>query len=368
MAGISDNPREEWDDACAAGFDVSTRSWKARQIWRSGRDRMSGYLGRRLLLAIPTFLLITMAVFLSVRFIPGDIVDLMVAQMGLTTGSPQEVRQLIEDELGLNVPLPTQYLRWLGAIPQQDGQFRGLLEGNLGNSLWKKDSIVAAMGDRLPVSLELGFIAIVTALVMAIPIGIYSAIRQDTWGDYIGRSLSIIFISVPSFWLATMVMVYPGIWWGWSPPIAYIQLAKNPSGNLLQFLLPGFIMGMVMSGGLMRMTRTMTLEVLRQDYIRTAWAKGLGEYLVVARHAMKNALIPIVTIAGGMIPLMIGGTIIIEQIFDLPGVGLFMYQALTSRDYPIVSGVNVFLASTILIMNLVVDLTYAWLDPRIQYK
>jgi peptide/nickel transport system permease protein len=307
-------------------------------------------------------------VFLSVRFIPGNVIDLMVAQMGLTDGTSQDARIYIEQELGLNVPLPLQYVRWLGVVPQENGEFRGLLQGDLGKSLWKKESVIKQMGDRLPVSLELGFFAIATALLTAIPVGIFSALRQDTWGDYVGRSISILFISVPSFWLATMIMVYPSIWWGWSPPIAYIPLAKNVSGNLLQFLIPGFIMGMVMGGSLMRMTRTMMLEVLRQDYIRTAWAKGLREYTVVMRHALKNAMIPVITILGMMMPVVIGGTIIIEQIFDLPGVGLLMYQALTSRDYPIVSGVNVFLALTVLSANLVVDLAYAWLDPRVQYK
>jgi peptide/nickel transport system permease protein len=320
------------------------------------------------LLLIPTLLLITIAVFLSVRFIPGNVIDLMVAQMGLTDGTSQDARIYIEQELGLNVPLPLQYVRWLGVVPQENGEFRGLLQGDLGKSLWKKESVIKQMGDRLPVSLELGFFAIITALLTAIPVGIFSALRQDTWGDYVGRSISILFISIPSFWLATMIMVYPSIWWGWSPPIAYIPLAKNVSGNLLQFLIPGFIMGMVMGGSLMRMTRTMMLEVLRQDYIRTAWAKGLREYTVVMRHALKNAMIPVITILGMMMPVVIGGTIIIEQIFDLPGVGLLMYQALTSRDYPIVSGVNVFLALTVLSANLVVDLAYAWLDPRVQYK
>ena len=163
-------------------------------------------------------------------------------------------------------------------------------------------------------------------------------------------------------------MVYPAIWWGWSPSLEYIAITDDLGGNLIQFLIPGFIMGMVMAGTLMRMTRTMMLEVLRQDYIRTAWAKGLRERTVIIRHALKNALIPVVTIIGVMIPMLIGGTVVIEQIFVLPGVGLLMFEALTFRDYPMISGINVFIATVVLTVNVVVDLSYAWLVPRVQYR
>lgn len=329
---------------------------------------MTAYIIRRVLLLIPTLLFVTIAVFLSVRFIPGNIVELMVAQLG-PTGNPEAVdRVALEKAMGLDVPIPIGYLRWVGALPQENGEFSGLLQGNLGKSLWSGDPVTKSLGERLPVSMELGFIALATALLTAIPIGIYSAIRQDTVADYAGRSLSIVFISVPSFWLATMIMVYPSIWWGWSPPAEYFPLTRSVATNLEQFLLAGFIMGMVVAGSVMRMTRTMMLEVLRQDYIRTAWAKGLQEYTVVMRHALKNALIPVVTIVGMMFPILIGGTIIIEQIFGLPGMGLLMFQALNARDYPVISGINVFVATIIMFTNLVVDLAYAWLDPRVQYR
>jgi peptide/nickel transport system permease protein len=309
-----------------------------------------------------------MAVFLSVRFIPGNIIDLMVAQLG-PTGNPDLVdRAALERAMGLDVPMPIAYLRWLGAFPQENGQFSGLVQGNLGKSLWSGDPVTKSLGERLPISLELGFIALGTALLTAIPIGVYSAMRQDTIADYAGRSISIVFISVPSFWLATMLMVYPSIWWSWSPPAEYFSITRNLATNLEQFLLAGFIMGMVVAGSLMRMTRTMMLEVLRQDYIRTAWAKGLREYTVVMRHALKNALIPVVTIIGMMFPILVGGTIIIEQIFGLPGMGLLMFQALNSRDYPVISGINVFVAAIVMFTNLIVDLAYAWLDPRVSYR
>jgi peptide/nickel transport system permease protein len=224
------------------------------------------------------------------------------------------------------------------------------------------------MVERLPVSVELGLIAIITALLIAFPIGIYSAIRQDTVGDYSGRSLAIIFISVPSFWIATLIFVYPPIWWGWSPPTEYIQITKDFLGNLAQFIIPGFITGMVMGGTLMRMIRTMMLETLRQDYIRTAWAKGLKERAVIMGHALKNALLPIVTIVGGMIPMVIVGEVIMEQIFALPGIGILTFQALGQRDYPLLQGINMLLAVVVLLSNIVVDLFYAWIDPRVQYR
>ncbi len=330
---------------------------------------MLSYTIRRLLLIIPTLLLVTVMVFLSVRFIPGDVIDIMVAQMA-TTGAQvvDRNRSALMERMGLDAPVHIQYLRWLGVYPQKDGRVHGVIEGDLGKSLWKNRPVTELLAQRLPVSVELGIIALLTALLVSMPIGVYSAIRQDTLGDYLGRSLSIVFISVPSFWIATMVMVYPAIWWGWAPSLVYIPLTKNVAGNLLQFVIPGFIMGMVMGGTLMRMTRTMMLEVLRQDYIRTAWAKGLNERTVIIRHALKNAFIPIVTIIGVMVPMVISGTIVIEQIFALPGVGLMTFEALTLRDYPVISGVNIVLATIVLLVNLLVDLAYAWLDPRIKYR
>ncbi len=329
---------------------------------------MLAYTIRRLLLIIPTMLLVTVIVFLSVRFIPGNVVEMMVAQMSSQGGVSKLTVDELRKSMGLDVPIYIQYGRWLGVWPQADGRVSGLIEGDLGKSLWKQRSVGGLIAERLPVTFELGIIAIITALVSSIPLGVYSAIRQDTWGDYIGRTLSIVFISVPAFWLGTMVMVYPSIWWGWSPSLVYIPFTQNPLQNLIQFIIPGFIMGMIMGGTLMRMTRTMMLEVLRQDYIRTAWAKGLSERTVILRHALKNAFIPVVTIVGVMIPMVIGGSVVIEQIFQLPGIGLLDFTALSQRDYPIISGVNVIIAAVVLLTNLLTDLTYAWLDPRIKYS
>jgi peptide/nickel transport system permease protein len=192
--------------------------------------------------------------------------------------------------------------------------------------------------------------------------------RQDTLGDYTSRTLAILALSIPAFWVAILVVVYPSIWWSWAPPLEYIPPTEDLVGNYFQFLIPGSIMGLYMFGTTLRMIRTMMLEVLRQDYIRTAWAKGLSERTVIFRHALKNALIPIVTIVGMQLPILIGGSIVIESIFVLPGVGRYMIEAISQRDYPVITAINLFFAVSMLTANLLVDISYAYLDPRIKYK
>jgi peptide/nickel transport system permease protein len=318
---------------------------------------------------IPTLFLVAILVFLTVRFIPGSVIDLMVAEMSQEASLGQQISaDYIKESLGLDQPIHIQFLRWLGVMPQKDGKVSGVVEGNLGASLWSGRSITGEMAAKIPISLELGVLAILTGLIVAMPIGIYSAIRQDTLGDYAGRTFAILAISLPGFWLATMVIVYPSIWWGWSPAMEYIPFTKDPMGNFIQFIIPAVILGLVFSGGTMRMIRTMMLEVLRQDYIRTAWSKGLSERTVILRHALKNALIPVVTIVGSQLPILIGGAVVEEQIFALPGVGRYLIDAINRRDYPIISGVNLVIATFILICNLLIDLTYAWLDPRVTYS
>jgi len=266
-------------------------------------------------------------------------------------------REYIKHLLQLDEPIYEQYWSW----------FIHVLRGDLGRSLWTDRNITKEIMQRIPISLELGILAVITSMIIAIPIGIYSAVRQDTIGDYVGRSFAILCISLPSFWIGTMVMVFPAIWWGWSPSMQYIPITENLGGNLLQFIIPAVIMGMVMSGTTMRMSRTMMLEVLRQDYIKTAWSKGLRERSVVLKHAMKNAMIPVVTIIGLQVPVLIGGSVIMERIFVLPGIGRLLIDALGQRDYPVISGVNIVMATAVLLINLVVDVIYAYLDPRISY-
>jgi len=313
---------------------------------------------------IPTLFMVSLIIFLLTHLIPGDIIDAM--QAGVT--DVKLPRADLERQLGLDVPLMHQYGRWMGVVPQADGNFRGVFQGDLGSSLWRKVPVLQLVAQKWPVTVELSLMALIIAQLIALPIGVYSALRQDKWGDYIGRSFAIMCISVPGFWVGTMVIVFPSIWWGYMPPIMLIPFTEDPIGNLKMFIIPAVVMGMAMGGMTMRMTRTMMLEVLRQDYIRTAWAKGLRERVVVIRHALKNALIPVITVIGFQLPVMIGGTVIIEQIFCLPGMGRLIVEATLYRDYPVISGVMVLFSVGLVFINLIVDLAYAYLDPRVHYK
>lgn len=321
---------------------------------------MRAYILRRLILAIPSLIVVTLVLFFIIRLIPGNLIQLMVSQnyfssakdLNITTG-------LIKHELGLDQPIYVQYWKWVWNI---------VAHGDLGRSLWSNIPVAQQLGQRLPVSIELGIMAMIIALLIAIPIGIYSGIRQDTVGDYIARSFGILCICLPSFWIGTMVIVFPSIWWGWVPSLEMIPFMKDPLGNLGMFIIPAVILGMATSGTTMRMTRTMMLEVLRQDYIRTAWSKGLRERIVVMRHALKNALIPVVTLIGINIPVLVGGSVIIEQIFALPGMGRLLLDSISNRDYTVVSGINLVVASFVLVTNLLVDMTYGFLDPRVHYR
>ncbi len=318
---------------------------------------MKAYLIRRVLLVIPTLFILSILVFLSVRFIPGDVVDAMLGQLQSTIGRID--RAAVERRLGLDVPVWEQYGRWIGQI---------LRHGSLGKSLWGEWTVEERILASLPITLELGVLAIVIGLVIALPVGIYSAMRQDTVGDYAGRSLAIIGLATPNFWLAIMVILYPAIWWGWTPPMQWVPFTKDPLGNLGIFLIPSAILGTAMAAATMRMTRTMMLEVLRQDYIRTAWSKGLRERVVIIRHTIKNALIPVVTLIGLQLPILVGGAVIMENIFNLPGLGRLMLDALQHRDYPVVQGTNLFFATGVVLLNLLIDLIYPYLDPRVRYE
>ena len=318
---------------------------------------MRAYIIRRLLLIIPTLFILSTLVFLSVRFLPGDVIDAMASELE-SLGVVVD-REALEHKLGLDVPVWVQYGRWMGGI---------LLHGTLGESLRGVWTVEEQILGRLPVTLELGLLAIVIGLVIALPVGIYSAIRRNTAADYLGRSLAIIGLATPNFWLGVMVMLYPALWWGWSPPMRLIPFTEDPLGNLGMFLIPSVILGTASAAATMRMTRTMMLEVLRQDYIRTAWSKGLRERVVIIRHSIKNALIPIVTLIGLQLPILVGGAVIMENIFNLPGLGQLMVNALNGRDYPVVSGVNLVFATGVVLFNLLIDLIYPYLDPRVRYK
>ena len=318
---------------------------------------MRAYLIRRLLLIIPTLLILSALVFLSVRFIPGDVIDALESRMDYLA-EPLD-RAALERVLGLDKPVHVQYLLWLRGI---------FLQGTLGNSLLGKDTVEAKIWTRVGPTFQLGVMSLLIGLVIALPVGVYSAIRQDTAADYAGRTIAVLGLATPNFWLAIMVIIYPALWWNWAPPILMVKFLDDPWESLGVFLIPSIILGTAMSAGTMRFTRTMMLEVLRQDYVRTAWAKGLRERLVIVRHAIKNAMIPVVSAIGLALPLLVGGSVIIENIFNLPGMGQLMLVALSDRDYPIVSGVNLFFGCGVVLINLLIDLIYVYLDPRIRYQ
>ena len=320
---------------------------------------MRAYVIRRVLLLIPTFFLLTILVFLSVRFIPGDIIDVLVWRMEETMGGTIDIdRAELERRLGLDVPVHVQYGRWMGGI---------LLRGDFGEALLRSESVGELIAGRLPTTIELGLVAIIVGVLIGVPIGIYSAVRQNTVGDYVGRSFAIFGLATPNFWLATIILVFPAIWWGWSPPLRLVRLSDDFVRHFAIFIVPGLILGTYLAASTMRMTRTMMLEVLRQDYIRTAWAKGLRERLVILRHVIRNALIPVVTLVGLQVPIIVGGSVIMEQMFAIPGLGRLMIDALFDRDYPIISGINLFFAVAVMVINLLVDVLYAYLDPRVHY-
>jgi peptide/nickel transport system permease protein len=308
---------------------------------------------------IPTVFFVTVIIFTTLRLIPGSVVDLMVDNYSAGIGSvTAAARQVIIHQLGMDVPIYEQYARWLGQI----------FHGNLGTAIWTQTPVSGAIKTRWPITFELGVLGIIMAELIALPIGIFSALRQNTWGDLVGRSFAILCIAVPSFWLATLVIVYPSIWWGYMPSLMLIKFTADPLGNLKMFIVPAIVLGMGMSGATMRMTRTMMLEVMRQDYIRTAWAKGLKERIVVIRHALRNALIPIVTITGQQLGVLVGGTVIIESIFGLPGMGQLIISSLNSRDYVTFEACLLLYSIVLVVLNLVIDLAYSYLDPRIHYN
>lgn len=314
---------------------------------------MRQYVLKRLLLAVPTLLLVSVIVFSLTRLLHGDVVVLMFEEKAYA-----EDLEAMRAKLGLNQPIHLQFGMWLGK----------LAHGDLGESLWTKRPVLDELMRRLPISAELSALTITFALCIALPIGVLSAIRQDTLQDYAARSLAIMGLSFPGFWKATLIIVFSSIWFGWAPPLQFTPFTQNPWQHISQFLLPAFLLAIASSAGTMRLTRALMLEVLRQDYIRTAWSKGMRERRVVVKHALKNAVIPVITIIGIEIGQIASGTVIFETIFGLPGMGRFFVDAIFQRDYPVVQGVILLAASLFVVLNLLVDMTYAYLDPRIRYQ
>ena len=316
---------------------------------------MQRYVLTRLLLTLPTLLGVTIVVFTLVRLIPGSVIDQIVGEVGATN---EEVRDRVRHQLGLDQPVHEQYIRWIGNV----------LRGDFGESFYSKRSVGEELRQRIPVTLELGALALLISIVVAIPLGVISALKQDQLPDYILRGGAIFVIAIPSFWLGVLMITFGSEWFGWAPPLHYHSLRDDPGENLRLLLPPAIILGLGLSGSKIRLTRAQMLEVLRQDYIRTAWSKGLTGRVVIVRHALKNALIPVVTVIGLQIPVLVGGTVILETVFSIPGVGRFVVEGLNTRDFPVIQAVNLVVAIVIVFSNLLVDLSYGLLDPRIRYR
>ena len=317
---------------------------------------MQFYVARRLLLMIPTLLGVTFIVFVMVRAVPGDVIDLLTGDFGAAS---EETKEALRKEYQLDDNIVVQYVKWIGRVVRFD----------FGNSILSDRTVISELKSRLPVTLELGILAIICSLCIALPVGIMSAIRQDTAWDYAGRSFAIGLLAIPGFWVGIILITMAGRYFTWGvPPKDYIAFTDNPLGNLRMMIVPSMILGAGLSGSVMRFTRSAMLETLRQDYIRTAWAKGLRERRVIISHALRNALIPVVTVVGLQLPILVGGTVLIETVYSIPGIGRYYVSSVSSLDYPVVQAVNVIVAVVVVFVNLGVDLTYSILDPRIRYS
>ncbi len=314
---------------------------------------MYRYIARRLVLIIPTLFGMSVLIFLMIRLLPGDVIDVLTA--GDVSSTPQD-KLAIRRALGLADPLPVQYMKWVG----------GMLVGNLGASLRSGQPVSVILAQALPITGELVLLAVTIATAIAIPLGVISAVRRDSAGDYASRLGALIGLSMPSFWIATLALLFTSLVFRWVPPVSYLSPLTHPLGNLAQMIIPALAISVFVMALVTRMTRATMLEVLSQDYIRTARAKGADQRSVIYRHALRNALIPVVTVVGFQIGTLMSGAAIVEVIFGLPGVGYTLIQAIFNRDYPLIQTTTMFLATLFVLLNLAVDLLYGVLDPRIQ--
>jgi peptide/nickel transport system permease protein len=313
---------------------------------------MTQYLVKRLLAGIPVLLVISVLIFAGVRVVPGDVCKIVLQSPEVD----QAKCDVLYARLGLDRPAVAQYLSWMG----------GVLTGDLGTSIISDRSVWSQIQGRLGVTIELSFFSLILAMGAGIPVGVYSALRQDKPSDYLLRIVTIGWLSMPSFWIATLLITFPAKWWGYASPVAYQSLTSDPLSNLEKLLLPAVSLSLVFAGGVARITRSAMLEVLRQDYIRTARAKGLSERVILSRHALRNAMLPVVTVLGLQLSTLLGGTVIIESIYALPGLGTLLLGSVTLKDFPQVQGIVLFFAMVVVIVNLVVDVSYGWFDPRVR--
>ena len=315
---------------------------------------MRTYVLTRLMISILTLLGMSIVIFVLMRIAPGDIVDIIFASAGYVDPA---AKAEIQKELGLDQPITVQYAHWL----------RDILRGDLGKSYRYDIPAWQIVRPRIPITVELAILAMLVATVIGVPTGVISAIRQDRWIDYVMRIFSLAGLSMPSFWLGMVIILLLVSNLGWIPALTYISPFQDLKAHVLQFIFPALAVGYRSSALIMRITRSSLLEVMREDYIRTAYAKGQRERVVVWRHALKNAVLPVVTVLGIEVAFLVGGLVVTETVFNLPGVARFLVEAILWRDYPVVQNLVMFIAVVVVLVNLAVDLLYGWLDPRVRY-
>ncbi len=319
---------------------------------------MQQYIVRRLLLFIPTLFLVSVVIFTMLRIVPGDPALLVLVGTDGEGSFTREEYEIMKERLGLNDPLYEQYVRWSV----------GLITFDWGNSIQTNEKVTDIFKRRYPVTLQLALLSFLVVATIGIPIGVLAAISQDTWLDYLFRGFAILGIAMPTFWLGLLMVLALSLWFNWIPPLEFVNLWENPTTSLSQLIFPALALGLSAQGTTMRMARSQLLEVLREDYVRTARAKGLKESLVILRHALKNAVLPVLTVLGILLGVLLGGTIVIEVVFNIPGMGRAVINAVYSLDQPVIQVVVVGFTLIFLVLNLLVDLAYALLDPRIRYS
>ncbi len=320
---------------------------------------MKAFLLRRAIGLLPILVGISIVVFAIMRMLPGDVAAMILGgEEEGGAGVSKEAVEALRVQLGLNEPLWSQYLHWAG----------GLLRLDAGNSLWSNRPVFVEIAERLPLTVELALLALTISMIVGIPFGVLSALKQDTWVDYIFRTVSVAGLTIPGFWLGTLTILFLTISFNWVPPLGYVSFSDDPWTNLQQLIWPAIVIGYGNAAIIARMTRSATLEVLREDYIRTAWAKGLGLRTVLSVHALRNAMLPVLTLAAIELGNLLSGAVVMETIFTLPGVGRYLVDAIFHRDYPVVQTIVVLMGVMFVVLNLVVDLLYGVLDPRIRYE
>lgn len=320
---------------------------------------MKSFLLRRGIGLMPILFGISIVVFAIMRMLPGDVAAMILGgEEEGGAGVSREAIEALRQQLGLDEPLWSQYLSWVG----------GLLQLDAGNSLWSGRPVFVEIAERLPLTVELALLALIISMIVGIPLGIMSALKQDTWVDYIFRTISVAGLTIPGFWLGTLTILFLTIFFNWVPPLGYVSFTDDPWTNLQQLIWPALVIGYGNAAIIARMTRSATLEVLREDYIRTAWAKGLSLRTILSVHALRNAMLPVLTLAAIELGNLLSGAVVMETIFTLPGIGRFLVDAIFHRDYPVVQTLVVMMGVLFVVLNLVVDVLYGLLDPRIRYE